>query len=71
MGGFGGLGGPESGKVRRGLGGSLEKVFRGLEGICIALLCYCSSHIYIWYPPCTHAFPDVCQEMRGSWGGKV
>ena len=22
-------------------------------------------------PPCTHAFPDVCQEMRGSWGGKV
>ena len=55
------------GKVRRGLGGSLEKVFR--VGICIALLCYCSSHIYIYgTPPCTHAFPDVCQEMRGSWG---
>ena len=27
--------------------------------------------IYIYgTPPCTHAFPDVCQEMRGSWGGE-
>ena len=69
---FGGLGG--SGRVWEGVGGPTGrgKGFQGLEGICIALLCYCSSHIYIYgTPPCTHAFPDVCQEMRGSWGGKV
>ena len=54
FGGLGGLGG--SGRAwewegTQGPGREPGKGFQGLEGICIAFLCCCSSHIYIWYPP--------------------
>ena len=68
--GFGGFGG--FGRVWEALGlgryaGAWEGAWKRFSGVWRAYVLRSFVTVLLI---CTHAFPDVCQEMRGSWGGK-
>ena len=55
--------------------GAWEGAWKSFSGVWRAYVLRSFVTVLLLYiygtPPCTHAFPDVCREMRGSWGGKV
>ena len=74
---FGGLGLGGSGRAWEweGTQGSGREPGKGFEGVWGAYVLRSFVTVLLIYiygtPPCTHSFPDVCREMRGSWGGRV